>query len=196
MPEEGYMIYNGNLVRLRPPEREDCPLFVSWLRNPDLRQYITIRYVSGAMEERWVEGLLDDSCRNPPGRLHFVIELLTSSEPIGVVALDNINWRDRDAEVGIIIGNPELWGLGYGSDALLIMLDVGFRWYNLHRIHLYVVHTNKRAIRTYEKCGFHKEGCLREAAFIDGRYQDLLVMSILNNEFVDETSTGGESCHM
>ena len=186
------MIYNGELVRLRPPEREDCPLFVSWLQNPVLRQHITIRNISDAMEERWFERLLNDTSRNPPGCLHFVIELLTSADPIGVVAFDSINWRDRDAEVGIIVGDPEFWGHGYGSDALRTMLGVGFHWYNLHRIHLYVVNTNTRAIRTYEKCGFQHDGRLREAAFIDGQYQDLLLMSILEDEFGDMKPLGGE----
>ena len=177
------MIYDGELVRLRPSEREDCPLFVSWLKNPVLRQYITIRYISEAMEERWFERLLSDISRNPPGRLHFVIELLSSSQPVGLVGLEGINWRDRNAEVGIIVGDSEFWGQGYGSDALRTMLDIGFRWYNLHRIQLHVVQSNIRAIRSYEKCGFHHEGRLRESVFIDGQYEDLLLLSILQDEF-------------
>jgi diamine N-acetyltransferase len=185
------MDYEGNLVRLRPPEREDCPLFVSWLKNPVLRQYITIRYISDALEERWFEGLLTDTSRNPPGRLHFVIELLSSAQPVGVVAFDDINWRDRDAELGIIIGDPEFWGQGYGTDALHTMLEVGFSWYNLHRVHLYAVHDNVRAVRIYEKCGFCHEGRLRDAIFINGQYQDLLLMSILENELKDVRPTGG-----
>ena len=111
-----------------------------------------------------------------------MIELLVSTQLIGVVSFDSINWRDRDAEVGIIIGDPEFWEQGYGTDALRTILDVGFRWYNLHRVHLFVVHDNCRAIRAYEKCGFHHEGRLRDAVFIDGHYQDMLLMSILANE--------------
>ena len=185
------MIYNGGLVRLRPPEREDCPLFVSWLKNPDLRQYITIRYISEAMEERWFEGLLADTSQNPPGRLHFVIELLSSFQPIGVISFEGINWRDRVAEVGIIVGDSEFWGQGYGSDAMRTMLAVGFHWYNFHRVQLNVVHSNLRAIRSYEKCGFRHEGRLREAVFIDGSYEDLLIMSILKDEFGAGESSGG-----
>ena len=111
-----------------------------------------------------------------------MIELLVSTQLIGVVSFDSINWRDRDAEVGIIIGDPEFWEQGYGTDALRTILDVGFRWYNLHRVHLFVVHDNCRAIGAYEKCGFHHEGRLRDAVFIDGHYQDMLLMSILANE--------------
>ena len=169
------MYYEGRLVRLRPPERDDLQLFVSWLKNPALRHYITIRYISDALEERWFEGYLNDVSRNPPERLHFVIELLPNAQPIGVISLESINWRDRSAEVGIIIGDPEFWGQGYGTDAMLTILNVGFRWHNLHRIFLHVVKDNNRAIRAYEKCGFRHEGCLREAVLIDGKHHDLLV---------------------
>jgi RimJ/RimL family protein N-acetyltransferase len=190
------MYYEGSLVRLRPPERDDLPQFASWLKNPALRRFVTIRYISDALEERWFESYLNDASRYPPGRLHFVIELLQSAQPIGVVSLESINWRDRDAEVGIIIGDTEFWGQGYGTDAMCTILYVGFRWHNLHRIHLHVVQDNIRAIRSYEKCGFHHEGCLREAAYIDGQYYDLLIMSILENEFEDARSAGGKICHM
>lgn len=177
------MLYEGELVRLRPPERKECPLFVEWLQNPALRQFIGIRYLSAAMEAHWFDNLVEDMSRNPPGRLQFVIETLSSSQPIGVISLNHINWRDRDAEAGIIIGEPEFWGRGYGTDALHTLLHIGFRWYNLHRIHLYVVHDNIRAQRAYEKCGFQFEGRLRDAVFRDGQYDDLLLMSLLEGEF-------------
>lgn len=177
------MHYDGKLVRLRPPEAEDVPLFVQWLSNPELRYYVTIRYISEALEKRWFEGLVPSTGGAAPNRLHFVIETLEDRRPIGVVGLEDINWRDRNSEFGIIVGEPDFWGKGYGSDALRTILDVGFRWFNLHRIFLHVVAENARAIRSYEKCGFAHEGCLRDAVFIDGAYHDLLLMSVLAHEF-------------
>ncbi|MDF1512914.1 MAG: GNAT family protein [Anaerolineae bacterium] len=176
------MYYDGELVRLRPPERTDLTTFVSWLKNPALRQYITIRYISDALEERWFESYLEDMRDQSPGRLHFVIELKASGQPIGVISLEGINWRDRVAEVGIIIGDPDYWEQGYGTDAMRTILSIGFDWYNLYRISLNVVHDNTRAISVYEKCGFQVEGRMRDAIFIDGEYRDLLLMSILKDE--------------
>lgn len=177
------MHYDGNLVRLRPAEAEDVPLFVRWLSNPELRYYVTIRYMSEALEKRWFEGMVTSTSGAAPARLHFVIETLDDAHPIGIVGLEDINWRDRNAEFGIIVGEPDFWGRGYGSDALRTILDVGFRWFNLHRIFLHVVAENARAIRSYEKCGFTHEGRLRDAVFIDGAYHDLLLMGILACEF-------------
>lgn len=180
------MYYYGKQVRLRPPERADVPLFAQWLANPELRQYVTVRYISQALEEQWFERLLGATAGMAPDRLHFVIELLEPVRPIGVIGLEGINWLDRDAEVGIIVGEPDFWGKGYGSDAMLTVLDVGFHWYNLHRIFLHVVADNLRGIRSYEKCGFKHEGRKREAVFIDGQYRDLLLMSMLDKEFKKE----------
>ncbi|OQB00809.1 MAG: Spermidine N(1)-acetyltransferase [Chloroflexi bacterium ADurb.Bin222] len=180
------MYYNGQLIRLRPSEAEDIPLFVRWLSNPELRDYVTIRYISEALERRWFEGLVAATSGVAPQRLHFVIETLESSQSIGVVGLEDINWRDRHAEFGIIVGEPDFWGKGFGSDAVRTTLAVGFRWFNLHRIFLHVVAENARAIRAYEKCGFTHEGRLRDAIFIDGMYHDLLLMSLLADEFTLE----------
>ncbi len=177
------MFYYGEKVRLRAPEREDLPRFVSWLQNPEMRNYLTIRYISLAHEEKWFERLLTQTGGATPNRLHFVIETKEDPRPIGVISLESINWRDRKAEVGVFIGDPEYWGKGYGTDAMSVLLDVGFRWYNLHRIYLYVIASNARAIRSYEKAGFQHEGRMREAAYINGRFEDLLLLSILEQEY-------------
>ncbi len=177
------MYYNGEMVRLRPPEREDLPLFVEWLSNPDLRKFVTIRYISLGLEEQWYERLLESTGQMPPGRLHFVIEAIDSAQPIGVISLENINWCDRASEVGIIVGDQAYWGKGYGTDAMRVLLRVGFDWYNLHRIDLRVIADNERAIRSYEKCGYQHEGRMREAMFVGGEHKDVLLMSILEDEF-------------
>lgn len=178
------MVYNGKMIRLRPPEEDDVPLFVQWLSNPELRSYITTRYISEALERRWFDVLVSATAGTAPSRLHFVIETLDTARPIGIVGLDDINWRDRIAELGIVVGESDFWGKGFGSDAVLTTLQVAFSWFNLHRVFLHVVAENVRAIRSYEKCGFVHEGRLRDAIFIDGDYRDLLLMSVLATAYI------------
>jgi len=177
------VFYDGQRVRLRPPERSDLKLFVTWLSNPAQRSFLSTRYVSEALEERWFESALDRMAGSAPSLLHFVIETLDDNVPIGFTSLMDIKWRDRVAEVGIAIGEAKLWGQGYGSDALHTVLGIAFKWHQLHRVSLHVAADNGRAIRSYEKCGFQLEGHLREAVWVDGEYRDLLVMSILDHEY-------------
>ena len=177
------MYYHGSKVCLRPPERTDLKKFAAWLSHPDLRQTTSTRYVSFALEERWFESALERTAGTAPSLLHFVIETLDGNVPIGFSSLMDINWRDRNAEVGIIVGDATARGKGYGTDAMLVLLNVAFNWYQLHRVYLHVLSDNDPAIRSYEKCGFVQEGSLREAVFVDGAYSDMLLMSILDRDY-------------
>jgi RimJ/RimL family protein N-acetyltransferase len=62
-------------------------------------------------------------------------------------------------------------------------LDFAFNHMNLHRVYLQVYDFNVRGIRSYEKCGFKKEGALRDARFSRGKYHDTIIMGILKEEY-------------
>ncbi len=108
---------------------------------------------------------------------------LRAYEKIGGIDLRGIAWTDRIAEIGIVIGVKEYWGKGYGTDAMRVLMRLAFDTMNLHRLWLRVFDFNPRAIRSYEKCGFRREGLLREDKFMRGRYHDALVMAILEHEY-------------
>jgi RimJ/RimL family protein N-acetyltransferase len=169
----------GKRIRLRAIERSDIPTFVLWFNDPEVRKNLLVYMpMSQAQEERWFEAQLEDQDRHILG-----IETLDGAL-IGNIGLENINWRDNKAELGIVIGEKEYWNNGYGSEAIIILLDFVFRQMNLRRVFLRVFEDNKRAMRCYEKCGFKVEGRLREAHFADGKYNDELVMGILRHEFL------------
>jgi len=54
---------------------------------------------------------------------------------------------------------------------------------NLHRVYLRVFEYNLRGIRSYEKCGFKKEGVLRQDRYDNGEYHNTVMMGILRDEF-------------
>ena len=179
----------GEKVRLRPIERDDLPRYVEWFGDPEVRRHLLIYLpFSLAQEERWFEGLLD--------RLERQDEVLLAIETadrgqgpvqdpvhIGNVGLHAIDWKDRCAELGIIIGEKAYWDQGYGSDAIRTLLGLAFREMGLHRVFLRVDADNARGIRCYEKVGFQREGTARDAVFKGGSYHDQYVMSILESEF-------------
>ena len=82
----------------------------------------------------------------------------------------------------IRLGEAEERGHGYGTEAVRLLLDFAFKDLNLHRVYLRVFVTNEAALRVYEKVGFVREGVLREAAYIDGKYVDVAVLGILRDE--------------
>jgi RimJ/RimL family protein N-acetyltransferase len=177
--------FEGRLVRLRAREDADLDRYHRWLNDPELTRFIEIRYpISYEQERRIVEG-------TPPADFYaarFAIETL-AGEHIGSCTLRNSSPEDRSAELGISIGEKRYWNGGYGTDAMYLLCRFGFEHLNLHRIELHVFADNPRARRVYEKIGFTVEGCLREADYRYGRYRDLVVMGLLEDELVNPASS-------
>jgi RimJ/RimL family protein N-acetyltransferase len=172
----------GNRVRLRAIERTDLPYFVSWLNDPEVRQFISIYLpLSQVAEENWFEKVQKHPVEEQP----LAIEVRSGDtwRLIGNLALFDINWRVRSAELGILIGDKTFWNQGYGSEALGVLLRHAFQTLNLNRVYLRVFADNQRAIRSYERTGFIHEGRQRSAEFRDGVYSDILMMSILCAEW-------------
>ncbi|MBA2633521.1 MAG: GNAT family N-acetyltransferase [Chloroflexi bacterium] len=102
---------------------------------------------------------------------------------IGQVGLYRVDPRVRKAEFAILIGDRSLQGRGIGKAVTRAVVDYGFCELNLHRVSLQVLVTNERAIRLYEGLGFSREGALRHEQFRGGRHVDVLLMSILEDEW-------------
>ena len=175
----------GKKVRLRAIEREDIPTFVRWLNDREVTRYLLVNSpFSKAMEEQWFEGQL----KRPPAEGQVLaIEVQSGEEwmPVGNVGLHNVDSIGRSAEFGIFIGEKAYWNQGWGKKATRLMLKHGFENRSLNRIYLHVYENNPRAVKAYETAGFVREGVLRQAVFKNGRYLDLIVMSVLSNEWVN-----------
>jgi len=174
------MIY-GERIRLRAVERSDLPRFVEWLNDADVMAGLSMYLpLSQDDEESWF-----DEMRKHPAEQHpLVIEVRNqdSWQPIGDCGFNTIDQHSRSAEIGIFIGRKDLWNRGYGTETMCLLLKHGFHTLNLNRIFLRVYETNKGAIRSYEKAGFVHEGRMRQAQFRNGKYEDVLLMSVLRSE--------------
>lgn len=169
----------GEKTRLRAIEREDIPTFVRWLNDQEVRRYLEMYLpISRAEEEEWFEHHLRDNSTRV-----LAIETKEGVQ-IGNISIDELDWKNRSARLGIVIGEKEHWGRGYGTDAVISLLEFIFNEMNLHRIYLSVFDFNERAIRCYEKCGFRREGEARESLFRDGEYHTSLLMAVLREDFV------------
>jgi RimJ/RimL family protein N-acetyltransferase len=179
----------GEGIRLRAMERGDIPMFVSWFNDPDVTLGLGMTVPLGqADEEGWFERTLALPAEQHP----LVIEVRHSDPmgmgmvewlPVGNCGFHKINWQFRSAEFGIVIGEKDFRNKGVGTSAVKLLLEHGFHNLNLHRVSLQVHADNPGAIRCYEKAGFRLEGRLREKVFKRGKYVDMLVMSVLVQEY-------------
>lgn len=180
-------IYKGEFVRLSAMKADEASkAFSSWGRDSEFRRLLdsgVSQLPSATGAQKWLEKELEEQSVN---QHWFSIRKLDDDKLLGDIDLYVYNWAGRDAFVGLGIGERELWGKGYGTDVMKVILSYGFTEVNLNRITLTVFEYNPRAIRSYEKAGFRHEGRMRQVVNKEGKRWDILVMGILREEWMEQ----------
>lgn len=173
------MTLKGGKVTLRPIKLDDAARFVKWLKDEEIRKFLSAnpKGVNLKKEKEWIGSLT----KKKKSEKHFAIDTKENIH-IGSLAL-YLNLKNKSAALGILIGDKNYWGKGYGAEATRLLLNYGFAKLQLHRIELGVYDYNKRAINLYRKLGFKKEGIKRETVFWKGKFYDLIQMGILQKEW-------------
>ena len=169
-------------VFLRAFEPEDYKTTIKWRNNPMITSKLGggKLYVSEAREKKWIEDTIFNSAD-----IKLAVCLTDNNLHIGNVYLTDINYINRTAESHILIGNQDYWGQGLGSEALKLILQYGFDERGLNRIYAHINADNAASLRLHEKCGYQREGLLRQAIFKNGQFKDVVVMSILKEELIE-----------
>ena len=167
----------GERIVLRAWERADLETFLRWFNDPEVTQYIGNAYPSLSMDQetRFYEQGMENT--------HRYCIVTKAGALIGNCSLNRVDPVCRHAEIGIVIGEKDYWGQGYGREALGLLLQVGFAGLGLNRLYLRVVDFNQRAQRCYRAAGFVEEGRLRQGVFVHGRFHDMHIMSVLAEEY-------------
>ena len=171
----------GNKCYLSPIDENDAEKFTEWLNDLEVTQYLSQMYpriINVQNEKGFLEKLAKE-------QNYSIIDIKTD-ELLGNCGFIQINHIHQTGEVGIFIGNKKYWNNGYGTEALILLLDYGFKALNLHNISLCVVSFNSRAIRVYEKIGFKIIGKHREVILQGNKRHDRIHMDILYNEFYEK----------
>ncbi len=170
----------GERIMLAPLRDEDSRTLFGWINERgDVLLSAPYKPVHHADHVAWF-----DAIRSRDDVVVFGIRRLEDDVLVGSCQLHGIDPRSRSAELQIRIGVPDARGQGLGSEALELLVRYGFEDLNLRRIFLHVFATNERALRAYLAAGFVEEGRLREAAYVDGEFVDVVVMARLRTAAV------------
>lgn len=170
--------------QLRELARRDLPAINRWRADAALvgKLGAAFRYVGTDVDEKWFDSYLANRANN------VRLAVCTDDDTlVGAVYLLGIDWVHRHAEFSIWIGDNSVQRKGAGETATRGMLNHAFDDLNLERVWLTVLIHNEPAIRLYRKVGFREEGRQRHAVFKNGRYQDMLMMSVLRSEYATPT---------
>jgi len=171
----------GNKIVLRPFQAEDAELVYQATLDPVLRR-LTGTQNTFTLEQ--VQAYVARYANNPEDRVGFIIAERETLKAVGEIVLLNIDPDNRSANIRIGLFRVADLDQGYGSEAMRLMVDYGFRTLKLHRIGLDVLDFNTRAVHVYEKIGFKQEGMLRDTLFYEGAYHSEILMGILESEWL------------
>ena len=167
------MITGAN-VHLTEVRAADSEVLFGWINHPDtVRLNSAYRPTHESTHQTWFASLGKNE-----HRIFFAVRD-SSDRLLGYIQLIDVDAIHRVAELTIRLGLESERGRGVGTEAMRLVLDHAWRDLNLNRVWLRVFSDNARAIRAYEKVGFLKEGVLRQGAYINGRFVDVVVMGTL-----------------
>jgi len=168
----------GTKIHLNSVTEEDIPLITTWYQNADfLRLLDAVPSMPRGQEE-----LKKEFMQTSPTLFRFAIRDNESKQLLGIVQLQGILWNHGATWIAIEI-DPDQQNKGIGQEAIRLCLKFAFHELNLHRVQLTVFGYNSRAIATYEKLGFQREGTYREFLFRDGKRYDMLLYGLLRSEW-------------
>lgn len=160
-------------IYLRMMTREDTDFIVAW-RNSDAvrRNFIYQELFTRESHENWIRTKVETG-----EVVQMIICDSSEGRPLGSVYIRDIDRKHNKAEYGIFIGEASARGRGVGTATAKLMLRYCFEEEKLHRVYLRALAGNDRAIRSYEKAGFVKEGYLKDDVCIAGEYRDVVWMA-------------------
>lgn len=170
----------GGLVALGPHRRDLIPTYQRWIND-----FATLRTLGAArpqpvtleQETSWYEA---QTAEKETG---FTIYEPATWRAIGTTTFHDIDYRNRTASFGVLIGEPDCRGKGYGTDATQLMLDYAFTALGLHSVMLTVAEYNHAGRRAYEKAGFREFGRRRQCRWLAGKLWDEIYMDSLATDF-------------
>lgn len=171
---------DGMRIYLRQLKIDDFKTTVKWRNDHSISNLLGGHnlFVSVERERKWVIDTINQSVD-----VKLAICLKENDLHIGNVCLTGVDHMNNTAESHILIGNKNFWGKGYAQEAIREILRHAFCDLGLNRVVAHINEDNIASQKMHEKCGYVKEGCLRKAIYKNGLFKDVVVMSVLKENF-------------
>lgn len=159
-------------IILRPIEQEDLNYLVKWRNDEDIFSQLGGGYfpVSKTEMAQWMPNF----CKNDKANVRFIIQM--ENKPVGYISLTNINYINRNAELGIYLGEQNCRGKGIASQALKQLESFASNHLGLFKIKLLVNSKNTAAIRMYKKNDYEYVGTYQKERLINKEWLDVDIM--------------------
>lgn len=165
----------NDIIKLRLIEPEDYELIRSWRTDSDeYDSFFDFQPITKHQNETFYE--------KHSGEYNFCIVCKDLNEVIGTISILNIDYRNRKAEMGrVLIGNKKYRGKGLIKLAIELIKEYSFKHLNIRKLYCEVLEYNQYAQKAYVATGFTQEALLKEHIYKNGKYENILIYSIINN---------------
>ncbi|MBR1579542.1 MAG: GNAT family N-acetyltransferase [Selenomonadaceae bacterium] len=174
------MLIRYGCATLRPIEERDFDLLFSMINDPDIEDMI-IGWnwpISEYQQREFMRNF-----KNGENSVKLVIEL-ENGKAIGMMSIDNIDWKNRTATSGYKVSAPfEDRIKGDTRDALIGLMDYAFNELGMNCMYGLTLEDNHFSQKLGRHIPSKVEGVLRQRIFKNGVYKNLIVSSTLRDEF-------------
>ena len=175
------MNIHGKKVVLRAPEIQDAPLLHKWANDPEIWSNLggwNFPYASFSTEN-WISKINNSSLTG-----HVFCIGAGDAGLIGTANIINIDWKNRNAFHGMMLGDKNTRGKGFGRDAVMAIMRYAFDELGLMRLDGDMIETNTQSINFYtNSCGWEIEGQKKKWFYRSGKYHDKIVVGITREKY-------------
>ena len=173
------IIETGRLI-LREVTVSDAKNMLSYLSDDTVMKYmglVPFQKEDDVLDEiSWYQSIYEEGTG-----IRWGITIKDSGEVIGSCGFLNMLSKHHRADVGYEL-SKEYWGKGLASEALAAVVKYGFDHFQLERIQALIEPDNFPSQKLVEKQGFIREGLLRNYEFTCGKFDDLIMYSIIKED--------------
>ena len=167
----------GEVVSLEPVRPEDLPLISGWWAIHEVTRYWSgIGVPSMQQTDEWFE-------RSARSDGDVVWTIRVGGRTIGHTHLTSIDWQNRSATSGLLIGEVDAWGEGYAGDSVRLRTRYAFEELGLERLESESVEGNVAMHRALEKVGYRKIGRKLRALYRGSVWHDSFLFELLREEW-------------
>lgn len=168
----------GERIYLREVRLSDVnENYYGWMNDSQVTQYLESRFYPNSRE--YLQEYVKNKMGNP-NEILLAIVVKEDDKHIGNIKLGPINWIHRIGDIGILVGEKDYWGKGYGTEAIKLMVSYAFNTLNLHKLTAGCYAPNEGARRAFQTAGFKVEGVRKNHCFCGGKYVDGILLGLLN----------------
>ena len=175
------MNIEGKTIILRAIEEDDLEILHRWANDPKTQDMIGNLHFPSSMDfhKMWFQNLKSDQLNQ-----RFAIEA-PDVGIIGISSIIQIDWRNNHAWHGIMLGDANIRGKGYGIDSVMATMRYAFDELHLERLDGSIIEYNTISFFFYSKLGWKEEGRRRNYYFRRGRYWDQIVVGITKQDYYE-----------